>query len=1315
MCGIAGLFSVNRILPVLEARDQVMRQMARVQAYRGPDDEGIWHDAEGRCSLAHRRLSIIDTSKAGHQPMLDASGRWVITFNGEIYNFVEVRAELEAMGVPFRGRTDTEVLLQAICTWGTDALPRLDGMFAFAAFDRESGQLLLARDAFGEKPLYYAELPGNGLAFASELHALEGVPGVDLTVSADSVAELLMFQYIGAPRTVYAKVNKLAPGHWMVASPGRPLRIERYFKFRPGEHGFDSRPIAQLADELEHLLIRSLRRRLISDVPLGAFLSGGVDSSTVCALIRGRLGVPLKTYSIGFAKAQESEHHTARLFAEHLGTEHHEKIVAPHASDFLQEIGGLLDEPNADSSCLPTYLLSAFARESVTVALSGDGGDEMFAGYGRYFHTIDDANLLERTSSPGWKAGDAYYSNRILVSTEQHIAELFGGVPPRAAEHLRRLRDSVSHGAAPLICRLRQTDVDNYLPGAVLPKVDRMSMQHSLEVRTPFLNVEVARFAERLPQDAMYADKIGKRVLREVAYRYLPRSLIDLPKQGFGVPMVSWAREELLNVAAKLLETDESRLRHSLGSDAVARFMNRQRAPDGFSTYQVWALAMLESWLRHHDPKVPSFRLDSPTSLVSGAKDGDLVGLEIKSGAYAVVRREALGGSPDDRDKLSGQVEIAAWQSGLLDVGSKRLNGALTRRRIEIPLSAEKIATDSNLKDCTLVLPATQTACDLDTGLLDAWRLAGVRQIVVPHPHRPPGAFIHYRFNRHRGVAGILTRLRLRRLAAVSWWGWSARHSHDGRLCLVGPFSQLTGPENTELSCRYAMFRGNRQLFPLPASHEQMAQARAERYSIWSRHCLYSGRGRRSTLSRYRVVEQTERTLEILPISTSVTEPRLDDFLQALRQKMREQPPVPHDSLGPTDRVVLITNSLQPGGAERQWCYLAIGLKERGVDVRFLVLDALEGSSAHYAPMLGRHGISPMEITDQASAKALTTVPSDPISLRLLRPYAGPFGLKLLNLTARLVELQPKAIFAQLDEVNLLAGVAAVVANISRCVLSFRNYNPTNFSYLHQDWFLPCYRALSESPRIVLSGNSRAANADYARWLDLREERVALIPNSIDTVDFDVPGAAELNRLRQDLGVSPSSPVVLGVFRLSEEKDPKTFLEVCASMAKKIPGLRAFVAGVGPLRGELEALIAARSLQDVVTLLGRRTDIPALMAISSLLLLTSTHEGMPNVAMEAQVFGLPVVATRTGGTPDIVLDGVTGYLRGAGDVSGLAEACISILADGEVAKRMASAARRQASQNFSRRNMVDRYLSLLSAPDASRSAGQATGFAREAV
>jgi asparagine synthetase B (glutamine-hydrolysing) len=315
-------------------------------------------------------------------------------------------------------------------------------------------------------------------------------------------------------------------------------------------------------------------------------------------LIRRKLDMPIMTFSTGFGGAPESEHLTARKFAQHLGTDHHEEILTPNAADFLMHIGELMDEPNGDSSCLPTYLLSRFAGRHVTVAVSGDGGDEMFGGYGRYFATLDEWRRHDAGELPGWRPGAAYFSSRMLITEENHLAELMGFVPTGLAANLARLRGEIDDAQDRLLCELRRSDVDNYMPGAVLAKVDRMSMQHSLEVRTPFLNRELANFAERLPDSVLVRGGRGKCVLREVAYRHLPRQLVDLPKQGFGLPLSDWARTSLLDVAGKLLESDDSRLLAAFGGDGIGRFMARQRTPGQFSPYQVWCTAMLESWLR---------------------------------------------------------------------------------------------------------------------------------------------------------------------------------------------------------------------------------------------------------------------------------------------------------------------------------------------------------------------------------------------------------------------------------------------------------------------------------------------------------------------------------------------------------------------------------------------------------------------------------------------------------------------------------------------------------------------------------------------
>jgi glycosyltransferase involved in cell wall biosynthesis len=495
------------------------------------------------------------------------------------------------------------------------------------------------------------------------------------------------------------------------------------------------------------------------------------------------------------------------------------------------------------------------------------------------------------------------------------------------------------------------------------------------------------------------------------------------------------------------------------------------------------------------------------------------------------------------------------------------------------------------------------------------------------------------------------------------------------------------------------MFKGSRQFPPLPASHADIGRLDAERYSIWSGHCYFSER-ERNPFRRYWVVECTHSTRHLLPMVAELIEKspeKLDDFFTRLREKISSQRSSRASVPQRGSTVVVLTHSLQPGGAERQWCYLAIGLKEKGFNGRFGVQENLEVEKAHYLPLLENHGIFPLELERYPLEKLISAPGDDPQSRRLLQPAAGPFDIRLLELTACLLDLRPDTVYAQLDTVNLLAGVASILADVPRCVLSFRNFNPTHFSYLRNDWYLPCYQALACSPRIVLSGNSHAANEDYARWLGVPQDHVTLVPNCIESGDFPAMSEDEKRRLRSELALQDGAPVILGVFRLSEEKDPVTFLRVCAAVARVYPQTRVLIAGVGRLQGDMEQLTRSLGLQANVTLLGRRGDVAALMSCASLLLLTSTHEGMPNVVMEAQTLGLPVVATWAGGTADLVLDGVTGYLRPISDVNGLADACLSILGHPHLRRRMGEAGRAHMTQHYSRKVMTDRYIALAAA------------------
>ncbi|WCS26434.1 asparagine synthase (glutamine-hydrolyzing) [Methylobacterium sp. NMS14P] len=1285
--------------------------------HRGPDADGLWADGEGRCVLGHRRLSIIDTTEAGVQPMHSGSARHVITFNGEIYNYLELRPRLEKAGITIRGKTDTEVLLEAVAHEGPSVLSRLDGMFAFAVFDRRDGSLLLARDAFGEKPLYITTLRSRAVAFASELQALERCEGFDARVDVSAMAEVLSFQYIGAPRCIYRSVRKLLPGHWMRIHADGRIETERFFSFRPGRDGYSDRPLADLADELEEILVRSIDRRMIADVPLGAFLSGGVDSSTVCALIRRRLDRPLKTFSIGFEGAPESEHLTARIFAQHLGTEHHDEILNPDISAFLSGIGARLDEPNGDSSCMPTYLLSQFARRQVTVAISGDGGDELFGGYGRYFATLGEAERRARGEiGSEWTPGDAYFGNRILVATEHHIKELFGFVPDGFAAHLGHLREEVNASGDGLLAELRRTDADNYMPGAVLPKVDRMSMQCSLEVRTPFLNMELARFAERLSPSVLISGLRGKLVLREIAYRYLPRDLIDLPKQGFALPLSDWARTSMLQVAGGMLEDPDSRLRAVFGSEGIARFLGRQRSPGNFSPYQVWGVAMLESWLRHHSVDLPGRASYALPPEVTG--EGDVkaapaapqdaddaarwAALPVTSRIFIVAETRLPRGARITTDEalalLPTDLRILLLGRVATMPAADPLNAATAERPI-----VEFRGSSRSLKAATVLLYGVNAdGCpealwkDLDD--------AGVRHLLVRSAHN--WTVVHqFTFSQHNPVARLaaVARLFKKREAFFSANPVAKRFGaadivDDAGLDLRTV--QLTlGTEDDrdrESSDRFTVFRGFRQLLPFERPFDEVRKS-PDRYTVWNRR-LYvgkdDGQGESST---YWAVSNDIAAENDLPV-------RRRDIAVPLFQPGSGMPvveralavPINDVALQPGDPVVVCTHGLPPGGAERQWVYLAQALKAEGYDVTFVVVDKLQDTNS-YLRLLKSHDIPVIDGRSFSDIQKLQMWPDHVIPLGDLNGLPDPY--EALAITSALMAVRPKAVFLQLDGPNTIGGIAAHIAGVAHILLSFRNYNPSHFSYLANDWFKEVYRALARSPRVKLSGNCIAANDDYADWIGVPRSAVTFIPNAIDPDLFALPADADLAAARRSLGLDERMPVLLGVFRLSEEKNPRLFLDVCNRILTERPDVRILIAGIGPGLNQMLDWADALGLADRVTFLGKRTDVGTLMRLASVLLLTSNIEGMPNVLMESQVMGTPVVATDVGGVRSVVVDGTTGFVCPPGDAAALARACLRLVADETLAQRMGLAGRRHMLEGFTKVELGRRSLACLTAGD----------------
>lgn len=615
MCGIAGI--VDRGAGFGRARlAEIVTAMRDTMVHRGPDDAGVWVDPDARCALAHRRLSVIDLSSGARQPLGNEDGSVQVTFNGEIYNYATLRRRLESEGHQFRSQSDTEVLPHLFEQVGNAPVGELDGMFAFGVWRTSSGSLLLARDPFGKKPLYYAE--GRGcFGFASELQALMQIPGFDSSIDRDALALYLLLQYVPAPWSIFRGARKLPPGATLeLDSTGAEPRIEKYYGFKTSEPALGClRNVENACDELRARVTAAVEKRLISDVPLGAFLSGGVDSSLVVAIMTRELGRDVQTFSIGYRGTEETEHHFAAEVASHLGTQHHEHLLMPDALELVEHLAQVLDEPNGDSSCLPTFLLAKYTRAHVTVALSGDGGDELFGGYRRYTDTIVEmggwlnglAGVLPNSVRP--MPADRYLSPRWLIFQPPEVAALLGGMPSAVDSVLSGWRERLNDRKLPLIHRLREIDAEFYMPGAVLAKVDRMSMQSALEVRCPLLDRDVAAFAHSLPARMCWrAPDVTKFLLKRLAERYLPAAVVHRKKMGFGLPTQSWSRERMLDMANEALLGPSSVLGGLLEDNELRRLMGRQSAPGGFSIYQVWPLLILELWLRAHGSSAQSSR-----------------------------------------------------------------------------------------------------------------------------------------------------------------------------------------------------------------------------------------------------------------------------------------------------------------------------------------------------------------------------------------------------------------------------------------------------------------------------------------------------------------------------------------------------------------------------------------------------------------------------------------------------------------------------------------------------------------------------------
>jgi|WetSurMetagenome_2_1015567.scaffolds.fasta_scaffold00563_13 asparagine synthase (glutamine-hydrolysing) len=663
MCGLTGFISDRPV-----AGRQTLTAMADVIRHRGPDDRGYWFDANNGVGLAHRRLSILDLSPAGHQPMTSESGRYVIVFNGEIYNHLEIRNELENSGdrICWRGHSDTETLLAGFETFGIEkTLQRSVGMFAMAVWDRDERSLILARDRIGEKPLYYGWNRGSFL-FASELKAMRAYPGFAADISRDALALFLRHNYIPTPYSIYNGIFKLWPGAILTiqgrATASCPwdsppfeayqadgISLSRYWSLKDVAEKGKTNPFngtdREAIDELERILSDAVRAQQISDVPLGAFLSGGVDSSTIVALMQNQSERPVRTFTIGFHEDGYNEAEYAGAVARHLGTEHTELYVTPQdALDVIPRLPTLYDEPFSDSSQIPTFLISQLTRKHVTVSLSGDAGDELFGGYKRYFLARSIWRIVKHLPYDGRKtlaAGIRFPSQNAWDVTGKLIGNFLpnelrsrpiGDLANKFAEILsvrqpdEMYRGLVSHWKSPADIvinarepstlltdqsywdqypefeqRMMHIDTLSYLPDDILVKVDRAAMGVSLETRVPFLDHRVVEFAWRLPLSMKIRNSQGKWILRQVLYKYVPRELIERPKIGFGAPIDSWLRGPLREWAESLLDAKRLREEAYFHPEPIRKKWMEHLSGKRNWQYYLWDVLMFQAWLQNKE------------------------------------------------------------------------------------------------------------------------------------------------------------------------------------------------------------------------------------------------------------------------------------------------------------------------------------------------------------------------------------------------------------------------------------------------------------------------------------------------------------------------------------------------------------------------------------------------------------------------------------------------------------------------------------------------------------------------------------------
>jgi asparagine synthase (glutamine-hydrolysing) len=630
MCGIAGFLTVGAPPTAAELEARLWRMIAPLR-HRGPDDEGVWTD--GRVGLAHARLSIIDLSPAAHQPMASAGGDVWITYNGEIYNFADIRRELGTLGYCFHSRSDTEIIVNGWHAWGPGIFSRLRGMFALALWDRRSRRLILARDRIGKKPLYWTRT-ATGFLFGSEIKALLAWPDVARVADLAAIDHYLTLQYVPSPQTAFAGIRKLPSAHYLMIAAGADDRIGepelvRYWRLPRTPTVRVARPLGEIHAELVAHLEEAVRLRLVSDVPLGAFLSGGIDSSAVVAMMARAGGGPVKTFSIGFTAKEYDETRYARLVAQHYGTDHEELVVEPDAVAVASRLVWHYGEPFADPSAIPTWYVAELARRRVSVVLTGDGGDECFLGYGRY-RAMRYLDRLDRL--PRWSRGalarllaaaprplQRQYKLRqireVLQAPQNSPARRYSptiaffadrdkreGYGDEMRAHLDRsavdLLDPYFAEAETMVAGANRADIHTYLSDDLMVKVDVATMAHGLEARSPLLDHVLLEWAAELPDTVKMAGGVSKALFKAAMAPYLPREILHRPKRGFGCPIDRWFRGELKELAYDTLLSQSARQRGLFRPEYVSRLLDEHSTFRFDHQTRLWALLMLELWFR---------------------------------------------------------------------------------------------------------------------------------------------------------------------------------------------------------------------------------------------------------------------------------------------------------------------------------------------------------------------------------------------------------------------------------------------------------------------------------------------------------------------------------------------------------------------------------------------------------------------------------------------------------------------------------------------------------------------------------------------